>query len=243
MNLVKENIENLTSMWRLVNKNVNAHHVEVEFEFGAINYSEWPNRLWFHRDINEHDLKIAKRAILNSSSDLIIPYWDIFQSQSYELLEESGFEKRLEQVGMSLKLATSYQQVPTLTIEKVNNKKNAKQWEELFIQAFNYKIDHKVISANQHDLDFLIARHDHEPVGTALLHASEDNIMGIHSMGIIPEQRRKGFAEQMMVNILSQSAEQGFKYSTLQASELGKGLYLKLGFKEQFIIKSYSLNK
>jgi len=61
--------------------------------------------------------------------------------------------------------------------------------------------------------------------------------------GIIPEQRRKGFAEQMMVNILSQSAEQGFKYSTLQASELGKGLYLKLGFKEQFIIKSYSLNK
>lgn len=241
MNLIKENIENLTSMWRLVNENMKSHHVESEYEFGVLNYSQWPNRLWFNCEITEHDLKKAKTVIRNSSAKIIIPNWDIYESQSYETLEKNGFEKKLQQIGMTLELDSSYQSVSTITFEKVDNETKAKQWEKLFIKAFNYKIDQRVISTNQHDLDFLIASHNGEPVGTALLHPSNENIMGIHSMGIIPEKRRKGFAEQMMINILNQSVEQGIKYATLQASELGKGLYLKLGFKEQFIIRSYSL--
>lgn len=241
MNLLKENIENLTSMWRLVNEKMKAHHVESKFEFGVLNYSQWPNRLWFNGDINEHDLKKAKTVIQNSRTKLIIPCWNIDEGQSYEFLEKAGFEKKLEQIGMSLKLDSSYQSVSTMKLEKVDNEIKAKLWEKLFIQAFNYKIDQRVISANQHDLDFLIASNDGEPVGTVLLHTSGENIVGIHSMGIIPEKRRKGFADQIMVNILSQSVERGLKYATLQASELGKGLYLKLGFSEQFIIRTYGL--
>ena len=62
-------------------------------------------------------------------------------------------------------------------------------------------------------------------------------------MGVIPEMRRKGFAEQMMVNLLHWSTEQQFTYATLQASAMGKGLYLKLGFEEQFTMKNYSLRQ
>ncbi|MGL1888922.1 MAG: GNAT family N-acetyltransferase [Reichenbachiella sp.] len=241
MNLVKENIENLISMWKLVNENMESHHVESEFEFGALNYSQWPNRLWFTGELTESDLIKAKEVIQNSSTKLIIPCWDIYGSQPDELLEKHGFEKRLQQVGMSLKLGSSYPGDATLTLEKVDNETKAQRWEQLFFKAFKYKIDQRVISSNQHDLDFLIASHNGEPVGTVILHASGKNVIGIHAMGIIPEKRRKGFAEQLMRNILNQSVARGFKYSTLQASELGKGLYSKLGFSEQFIIRSYEL--
>lgn len=241
MNLVKENIDNLTSMWRLVNEKMKAHHMESEYEFGVLTYSQWPNRLWFNGDITKNGLKKARTVIQNSSTKLIIPYWDIYKSQSHEFLEKSGFEKKGQQIGMSLKLDSSYRSVSTMTFDKVGNEIKAKLWEQLFTQAFNYKIDQRVIRENQYDLEFLIANHNNEPVGSVLLHPSGENIMGIHSMGIIPEKRRKGLAEQMMINILSQSAEQGIRYAMLQASELGKRLYLKLGFSEQFIIRNYGL--
>lgn len=59
-------------------------------------------------------------------------------------------------------------------------------------------------------------------------------------MGVIPAMRRKGLAEQMMRRILNQSLAQGFRYAMLQASAMGKGLYQKLGFTEQFVLKNYT---
>ncbi len=73
------------------------------------------------------------------------------------------------------------------------------------------------------------------------MHNFPQTIIGIHSMGIIPEMRGKGFAEQMMRTILNQAVEQGFERATLQASSMGKGLYLKLDFEQQFAMSNYGL--
>ena len=243
MNLIQKNIDNLTSLWRKVGEREHAHTSGDDFDFSAINYSEWPNRLWFHHDLNENSLKAAKNQLLSSSTKLIVPYWDIYQSQSYGLLEANGFEKLSEQVGMSLKLTQSYEKIEPLRLEIVTSKESAILWEELFLQAFNYRISHKLLLPGHEDIDYLIAYHKNEPIGTGIFHYSGDAVVGIHSMGIIPEMRRKGFAKQMMINMLSQSSKRGFKYATLQASDMGKGLYLKLGFEEQFIIKNYALRQ
>jgi ribosomal protein S18 acetylase RimI-like enzyme len=241
MDLVQANIENLTSLWRTAGGRT--HISRDDFDFGDIDYSEWPNRLWFHQDINEDSLKKAKIQVLATSTQLVIPYWDIYQSHSYELLEANGFQQIFEQIGMSLKMTQPYEKLETLRIEKVSNKKNAILWEELFMQAFKYRISHKVLISSYEDIDYLIAYHENEPVGTAILYYSGDGLVGIHSMGIIPKKRRMGFAEQMMINLLHQATAKGSKYATLQASNMGKGLYFKLGFEEQFIIKNYALAK
>ena len=241
MNLIKENIENLTSMWKLVNEQMKVHHAEAEFEFGVLNFSQWPNRLWFKNEISNNSLKKVKEILLNTDTQLIIPCWDKSDSQTYKLLEQAGFRKMLKQFGMSLELSKNFQISSDLTFEKVNNKDKALEWEKLFSKAFNYKIDQKVISTNQHKLDFLIAVHKDVPIGTVLLYTNKDSVTGIHSMGVIPEKRRKGYALNMMNTLLYQLKEKGVKYAMLQASELGKGLYLKLGFKEEFIIRSYTI--
>ena len=243
MNLVQKNIENLTSLWRIAGERADAHSSRAEFEFSDINYSEWPNRLWFHQDLNEDNLHAAKNILMATSTNLVIPYWDIYQSNSFELLEANGFEKRFEQIAMSLELRQTYEPIETLRIEKVSNKETAILWEELFMQAFKYKISHKVLLSSYEDIDYLIAYHNNEAVGTAVLYYSGDGVAGIHSMGVIPEKRRMGFAEKMMINMLHLASEQGSKHATLQASSMGKGLYLKLGFEEQFAIMNYALVK
>ncbi|MFT4665923.1 MAG: hypothetical protein ACI9RM_001475 [Ulvibacter sp.] len=127
-NLVQKNIENLTSLWRTAGEGAAAHSARNEFEFGDINYSEWPNRLWFDQGLNKSNLQAAKNILMSTSTKLVIPYWDIYESKSYELLEAKGFEKTFEQIGMSLKLMQSYEPIEALRIEKVSNKETAILW-------------------------------------------------------------------------------------------------------------------
>jgi len=45
---------------------------------------------------------------------------------------------------------------------------------------------------------------------------------------------------KLLINI---AVENGNEHITLQASNMGKNLYIKLGFKEQFSIKNYTLQQ
>ena len=86
MNLVEENIKNLTSMWRLVNENMKSHFIESHYEYGILNYSQWPNRLWFNDKISKCELEVAIE-VLNSNTEIIIPHWDFKNNHSHKTLE------------------------------------------------------------------------------------------------------------------------------------------------------------
>jgi predicted acetyltransferase len=58
-------------------------------------------------------------------------------------------------------------------------------------------------------------------------------------MGVIPSQRRKGYAEELLIHMMNIGRMKGAKYATLQASDMGKRLYLKTGFQQDFIIKTF----
>lgn len=241
--LIFKNIENLVSLWKTVSEKAGYYTSEGDFDCSLVPYSEWPNRLWFSRDMDEEAVSRAKKVLLATSKNMTVPYWDIYQSQSYELLESNGFEVRFEQVGMSLKLTQSYDGPQKLRLKKVSTEEDARLWETLFQQAFGYIISHKLLLQPFESTDFMIVIRDEMPVGSVVLHHTSGNVMGIHAMGIIPEMRKQGLAEQLMKIILNNSLEQGFRFATLQASAMGKGLYAKLGFEEQFVMKNYSLIK
>lgn len=242
MNNIKSNIENLTSLWQTISEPFNSYFSDMNFDYSLIKNSEWPNRLWFNQDINKDIVKLAKEKVLTTSTNLTIPYWDIYDSNSFEILQQNGFNLKFEQIGMALKTSETFDQLNTLNLKKVSTEKEAQLWSTLFSKSFGYSINPILLKNPNRSTNFYIAYDKDEAVGTGILHTT-NKVSGIHSLGILPEQRRKGYAEQIMKLLINKSIEMNSDYITLQSSNMGKGLYLKLGFEEQFVIKNYALQQ
>lgn len=240
MNTVQANIENLTSLWKTAAIPFDAYVKNPLFHYCDVNDSDWPNRLWFDQDITAESLETALKSILDRPNKLHLPYWDIYNSKSYELIEAKGYALRSEQAGMSLQLQEPFSLKNSLHFGPVTTEADAITWVTLFQQAFNYRINHRILISTLNKIHYFLAHYENQPIGTAVLYITQ-NIAGIHSVGVIPDMRRKGFADEIMKFILNKSIELKAAYATLQASKMGKDLYLKLGFKDEFLIKNYIL--
>lgn len=238
LDITRANIENLTALWRTASLPFNGYFEKNGFNYCAVAASEWPNRLWFTRDIDRELITAAQQATAHVSTGLVLPYWDIYNSGSSEILDTMGFERRSEQIGMSLKLGSAFPEKSHLTYELVNNHSAAKLWTAIFSSAFGYLVNDDILLHTGNEIKYYLAFHQGQPVGTAILYIT-DNIAGIHSVGIIPEMRRQGLAGDIMHFILNKAIQAGAEYATLQASAMGKGLYFQLGFTEEFRIKNY----
>ncbi|NMH86566.1 GNAT family N-acetyltransferase [Flavivirga algicola] len=242
MNSIKSNIENLTSLWQTVSQPFKAYFEEKGFEYSFVENSEWPNRLWFNKDIDEHLVSLVKNKVRSFSSNMIVPYCDIYKSDSFKLLEQNDFHLKFEQIGMTLKTNSLFKGVGDLKLLKVTTKKEFELWSTLFKRSFGYFINPELLKMSYKLVSYYIAYHQKEAVGTGILFNTGD-VSGIHAVGIVPEQRRRGYAERTMKLLINEAITMNYKYVTLQASDMGKNLYLKLGFKEQFKIKNYILQK
>ena len=240
--LINANIKNLTSLWETVGISFDSYSKTSDFEYSEIKDSEWPNRLWLHQNITQDTVRLIKEKLAATTSNITIPIWNIYNKNEDTILEHNGFNIKFEQVGMSLKLNKPFDITGDVKIQLVTNSTEAKLWSELFIKSFGYKTSSETIMKTLNEISYYIAYHDGLPVGTAISHKT-NNVVGIHSVGIPPEMRRKGYAEQIMRLLINMAIEDRNEYMTLQASSMGKGLYLKLGFEEQFVIKNYALQQ
>ncbi|MBC3767301.1 GNAT family N-acetyltransferase [Neptunicella marina] len=80
-----------------------------------------------------------------------------------------------------------------------------------------------------------IAYQNKKAVASVLLFRTA-NTLGVHQMGVIPECRGQGIAQQLMGFVIDFARLQGLKYIDLQASSMGRSLYQKLGFKQYYSI-------
>lgn len=69
------------------------------------------------------------------------------------------------------------------------------------------------------------------PVGTALLFLGAD-VAGLYSVATVPEARRRGIGQAMTLQPLLDVRAMGYQIGTLNASEMGFGIYARLGFQE-----------
>ena len=243
MNLVCANINNLTSLWKTVGESANAYHIGPDFDYCAVSDSEWPNRLWFHTDVNPASLAAAKSQLRAIPIQVGISCFDTHSGHSADLFNAHDFEKQSEQTGMVRSLVEPVKSRTDLQFQEVSNEQEAILWEGVFQWSFGYRISCRLLLPRYPSTRFLIAyRRPLEPVGTAVLHHANARVMGIHSLGVLPEMRRQGLARQMMRHLLQQSRTEGFDYVTLQASSMGLDLYRTLGFQEQFVMRNYALN-
>lgn len=240
-NLVKANLDNLTALWEQVGVSLNSYFKSDQFEYCEIQNSNWPNKVWFKNDLLEPVVELAIRKMQTSPNSVTLPYWDIYDTRSYEILESKGFTEKSRQVGMSLALDKPYLEQGRLTIQQVSSPEEIKLWSGIYLRAFGYKISEEILQYNHKDIPFYLVYFQNQPVGTAILFQT-GKIAGVHGVGIIPEVRKNGFAEEIMKFLINQAIDQHATHVTLQASALGKGIYEKLGFKEQFMIRNYVLN-
>ena len=239
INLIKDNIDNLTTLWRTVATPLLSYHKNDPFQFSQIQNSGWPNRLWFREEITEENLPQILDIIKNNPG-LVIPYWDVFGSNSKEIFEKNGFEIRNQLVAMALKLDQKFELENKLHFKRVLNEEDAKTWSDIYPLSFNYVISKETLVHNYENVKFYLVHLDEKPIGTLTLFQT-GKVMGIHGVGVIPEMRKKGFAEEIMKFAINEAIDAKAEYAQLQASPLGKNIYSRLGFEDLFSITNYFL--
>jgi ribosomal protein S18 acetylase RimI-like enzyme len=237
--LSQYNINNLTDFWKTVATPFLSYHKNDTFEYCKIENSGWPNKLWLRKDITKKDLPDIIKT-MQSNSGLVLPYWDIFGTKSFEILEAYGFSLKTEQAAMALKLDEKFELEHHLSFKKIENEQDAKIWSELYPNAFGYLISKEILIHHHNNVHFYLVSNEDHPIGTFMLFQTGKTI-GIHGVGVIPEMRRKGFAEEIMKFALNLSIDLKAQYALLQASAMGKAIYTRLGFQDLFVIKNYIL--
>lgn len=238
--LIKENIENLISLWQLVSEPFKGYHTNEAFTCYDVRDSQWPTRLWFHEIINKSDLKKADTVYFSKSEAKNLSYFDIHKDAPTKLLNDFNFKIRYVQRGMVLKIGNSYNYEERLTLKHVITKDDAILWSALFFQSFNYKVHpNQVLLPLEKTFFYIVSDKEGHAIGTIIAHNTNSEVIGIHSMGIIPKERQKGYATELMQIVINQAKLTGFSHVTLQASEKAVSLYEKLGFEKQFLIKNY----
>jgi ribosomal protein S18 acetylase RimI-like enzyme len=72
---------------------------------------------------------------------------------------------------------------------------------------------------------------DGRPVATARLHTGA-GVAGIYTVITVGDARRRGYGEAMTRVALHAARDAGLRIATLQASEAGRGIYERIGFRE-----------
>jgi ribosomal protein S18 acetylase RimI-like enzyme len=241
MDKIKANTNNLTALWRTGGQMAGQYIEEPGYRLSISESGEWPNKLWLTKPM---DMQTIMDIQLKWNLDkLSLPVLGDDLHRQELILKASGFEEKLTQIAMSMNLANVPDHLEHLVIQKVTSKPMAKTWSQLFQDAFGYEISADTVYKTMNSIKYFIGKHDGVPVGTAVLFVDQQGIAGIHSMGIIPSQRRKGYAEELLIHMLNIAQMKEATHATLQASDMGKDLYLKTGFQQDFIIKTFIKHK
>jgi ribosomal protein S18 acetylase RimI-like enzyme len=239
MKNIKLNIENLTSLWKTVGSPYNGFQNFTNHQQSIIGNSEWPNRVWLHSIFKRKDIPLLKIDIASIDQQITVPVWN---NTLFEEFESAGFTLKFQQIGMSLSLRESFKTEQNIELKKVSTKETADKWSETFKDSFGYCINFETLLKSIDKVNYYIAIHKKEVIGTVLTFKTGNN-MGVHSVGVPKNHRRKGFAKSIMEAIINIGIETGTDSLILQASDMGKNLYLKLGFQEDFSIRNYILDK
>lgn len=88
------------------------------------------------------------------------------------------------------------------------------------------------------DVHFYLGLKNGKPIATTYFY-KEGDVAGLYLVGTLPEGRGEGIATIMVINALREAISMGCKYCILHASDMGRGVYEKIGFKEYCAIDIY----
>lgn len=235
----QKNINNLISLWKTVGNAYQTQFLQKKIDYCYVSNSEWPNRIWFEKEVTSEILTTVNEIARNTTVPLTVSNWSSFEDEHSTIYGDFGFIKKSEQIGMSMSLHQKINNPNRIRLEKVTEEKQAIIWAQLYPQSFGYKISTEILTKTLNLIPYYLIHFDNEIIGTVITHKTE-NTIGIHGLGIIPKFRKQGLAEEVMIHLLNQAIEENIEIATLQSSAMGKNIYLKLGFSEDFLMTNYA---
>lgn len=192
------------------------------------------------------------QAVLAHYKKKNLPFsWWVGESDSpkdlAQLLEAAGLKEKEQDIGMFMPLSRETPTQTSLSIHRIEDRKRLKDFADIFIALSRYETIYEeyyelippILYQQQAPIRFYVGYEGKVPVTTGLLvlHA---NVAGIYYIITHPSHRRKGYGSAMMYHLLKQAADEGFHLVTLQASEEGKSLYERMGFRPSCRFVEYS---
>lgn len=233
------NQSNLTQLWTAMAEAYDSFGTKDPWAYALIPESEWPNRIWATETWRPEDMKDLEQFLAKGDYRPTLSLFEVARPEQTMALRQGGWEPSTTQYGMirALKQA-KFEVVDNLETQLVENKEQAALWSSIFEQAFGYHIAPAFLLTKVPQLSSLLLIQDQKAVGTLMFYET-GKVVGFHSMGIAPEARGQGLATKAMALLLRQQQAKGKEQAVLQASNMAKGLYEKLGFEHQFIMRNY----
>lgn len=252
------NIDNLTHLWeKYGTRTVKLKTTQSAPQITLLQINNhWPHRCWFDK-FNPLQDTLALESLPPSTIYPVWPNFSVKQKTKKTLAEQHNIEIELsnnnwrcilEQTAMFLPLiessAADLTDKPSVqtnfSVKKVTTVTELALWLDIASKAFGYSIDQHVFEKliAEQDIQILLAYDNNTPIATALLFKT-GNIIGVHQVAVNPDAQGKGYARMLMKVLINKSYKWQATHLVLQASAAGKPLYDSLGFKTQFLIKSY----
>jgi len=246
-------IENdVYSFWRKVAV-ISGNKVSINNDLSWVmsDNSDWPNRI-FRARLNPADVNEKITTVVNQIKLGNIPkIWTITPSSIPKDLGEQllahGFYQYNVQSGMAIDLLTTTiipkQQNRELVIHRCHNLDTLRQFKSVSDTAFNRNVNFDIFvkMLNEKSIHFYVGSiHDH--VVATLIISYSATFAGLHLVTTHPNYRKRGIAATMVRNALYDIQTQGYPFVVLQASQLGEGIYQKIGFKKHLDLMHYALD-
>lgn len=207
-------------------------------------------------------LKLNEENLREELSDVIARFkaWDVpfnvllcpstFPKDIDRHLVDYGLVFSRKWSGMALNLngfCPEVKKIPDIEIVKAEDVETLKTWAKtagecfgafgkmlIDMQSLFVKLDSK---DNKNIFNYLALKNG-VPIATCCLF-KEGDTGGLYWVGTLPEARGEGIATAIVVYALKEAISMGCSVSILQASDMGKGVYEKIGFKEYCNIDIY----
>lgn len=240
METIQLNIQNLTSLWKSATQPFNTYNEDEQLGYCFVPKSQWPNKIWLKKEYNLNILNEIQLLLNSDVASFTFSYFDANSNVDHQIFNDHGLTEASIQFGMSLKLTQKVTISKPLKFHLVTNASEAKDWSQTFQKAFGYHISEQTLKKTYHQINYYLIYDQDELVGTVIVHQTQKTL-GIHSLGIVPTMRGKAYATQIMYNLINKGIEQKCHLATLQASQMAKSMYEKMGFTTQFIMRNYKL--
>lgn len=219
--------------------------------------------------IPQPSLNVVMRAnldeatILSRIEEIMVPFkdrkvpmlWWIFPGTQPLKLGEYLIQSGLLASGIEPGMVMDLNQLPTeviyptgFSVEEVTSDESLQEWINISARAFGGEtptIDPAYINFERcmgwgKDLPYrrFLGRLDGKAVATSSIFLSTE-VVGLYSVGTLPEMRRQGIGALMSIIPLSVAHTLGYNISVLQASPAGYNVYRQIGFRECCRIQHY----
>lgn len=206
----------------------------IGYRYYNVDSSGWSNRFCLVK-MNQDTIPHIIEGIQNHTPNLISYTKECAPESLTDKLRELGYEVSKEQTGMLFRIEDDFEVAEgdrSPCIQRIDLER-LEEWSNVTAEAFpkpsEYRSFRLLMEQHPEKLAFFGYVEDGKMLGTTMVYKKGPN-PGIHEVAVLPGLRGKGIARKLVMAALEECKKEGFEMASLQASELGRGLYKRLGF-------------